>query len=83
MTPDLWWLGGVFMIIANVFYGTAFLLYEAWLPLLAENHWDVRSMVRAQLRPCFLWGGCLFWGFLVKPSFRAYFSAPCHRSRAV
>ena len=24
--------------------GTAFLLYEAWLPLLAENHWEVRDM---------------------------------------
>ena len=32
---------GIFMIISNVAFGSAFVLYNAWLPLLAKAHPDV------------------------------------------
>eukprot|EP00038_Savillea_parva_P011999 m.201595 g.201595 ORF g.201595 m.201595 type:complete len:300 (+) comp21474_c0_seq1:146-1045(+) len=37
VTPDLWWLGGLFMIVANVFFGTSVLMYNAWLPLVRRT----------------------------------------------
>mmetsp|Transcript_26030 Transcript_26030/g.68309 ORF Transcript_26030/g.68309 Transcript_26030/m.68309 type:complete len:586 (-) Transcript_26030:2793-4550(-) len=44
VTPDLWWLGGVFMIIANFFFGMSVLMYNAWLPLLVKAHWDYLAL---------------------------------------
>lgn len=43
VTPDLWWLGGVFMIIANVFFGISVLMYNAWLPLVCGRIIDPAS----------------------------------------
>ena len=44
MSTDTYWLGGVFMVLSNVFFGTCFVLYNAWLPLLAADHSKVRDM---------------------------------------
>eukprot|EP00040_Diaphanoeca_grandis_P028038 m.160996 g.160996 ORF g.160996 m.160996 type:complete len:592 (+) comp31208_c1_seq9:251-2026(+) len=41
VTPDLWWVGGVFMILMDLGLGTSTLLYNAWLPLLVREHEDV------------------------------------------
>eukprot|EP00040_Diaphanoeca_grandis_P027325 m.155224 g.155224 ORF g.155224 m.155224 type:complete len:568 (-) comp30931_c0_seq6:1489-3192(-) len=43
VTPDLWWLGGVFMVFTNVFFGIANLLYNAWLPMLVTSHPDMQA----------------------------------------
>ena len=42
VTPDLWWVGGVFMVLMQLGYGTSTLLYNSWLPLLVRAHEDVR-----------------------------------------
>jgi len=44
VTPETYWLGGVFMVLSNVFFGTCFVLYNAWLPLLAADHSKVASI---------------------------------------
>eukprot|EP00040_Diaphanoeca_grandis_P028037 m.160989 g.160989 ORF g.160989 m.160989 type:complete len:564 (+) comp31208_c1_seq8:255-1946(+) len=41
VTPDLWWVGGVFMVLMQLGYGTSTLLYNSWLPLLVRAHEDV------------------------------------------
>ena len=41
---EVWWLGGVWMILVHVLYGVGYLLYNAWIPLLAEAHWDVVAL---------------------------------------
>jgi len=44
-TPaDTWWLGGIWMITVHVLYGIGYLLYNAWIPLLAEAHGDVVAL---------------------------------------
>ncbi|CAM6085968.1 unnamed protein product [Calypogeia fissa] len=34
--PELWWLGGVLCVIANVGYGLAYIAYNTYLPLLTD-----------------------------------------------
>mmetsp|Transcript_34080 Transcript_34080/g.89482 ORF Transcript_34080/g.89482 Transcript_34080/m.89482 type:complete len:622 (-) Transcript_34080:1232-3097(-) len=46
VTPDVWWLGGIIMIIANVLYGVSYLMYSAWLPLLAAAHPETRAVLQ-------------------------------------
>lgn len=36
--PSLIWLAGLMTIILNIFYGTASVFYNAYLPLLVQNH---------------------------------------------
>jgi UMF1 family MFS transporter len=44
VTPETYWLGGVFMIISNCCYGAGHLLYSAWLPRLVRSHEDILAM---------------------------------------
>lgn len=37
VTPETWWLGGVFMVITNVLYGVAVVCYDSWIPELARG----------------------------------------------
>lgn len=44
VNPDRWWLGGVLLIISNLFFGISVLMYNAWLPLLVEAHPIFRAL---------------------------------------
>ena len=44
VTTERWYLGGVFLIIGNLAFGISVLMYESWLPLLVEAHWDFLAL---------------------------------------
>ena len=49
VTGDLWWLGGVLFIVANLAFGAAIVFYNAYLPDIASEE---------ETRPCFfVWLG--------------------------
>lgn len=50
VTPETYWLGGIFMVVSNVFFGTCFVLYNAWLPLLAADHSKVKAIAEGPER---------------------------------
>eukprot|EP00035_Acanthoeca_spectabilis_P003561 m.94051 g.94051 ORF g.94051 m.94051 type:complete len:631 (+) comp12204_c0_seq1:161-2053(+) len=44
VTPDRWWLAGAIVIVSNVLFGIANLMYNAWLPLLVTAHWEYLAL---------------------------------------
>mmetsp|Transcript_8478 Transcript_8478/g.25310 ORF Transcript_8478/g.25310 Transcript_8478/m.25310 type:complete len:355 (-) Transcript_8478:11-1075(-) len=43
VTPESWWLGIILLVVINVNAGVSWMMYQAWLPLLAAAHPEVRS----------------------------------------
>ena len=41
--PSLYWLAGIFAIFANVCFGASVVFYNAYLPLLADDHAEVKN----------------------------------------
>lgn len=46
VNDDLVWFACVFLIFSNVLYGTAAVFYNAYLPLLVANHYEVDEVVK-------------------------------------
>ena len=44
VTKETWWGAGVLMVIITVTYNTSYVVYNAWLPLLAANDAGVAAM---------------------------------------
>jgi len=53
-TPDIYWLGGIFIILSNLCYGYSVVFYNAFLPVLLRSHPDYINVPpedRAKVRP--------------------------------
>ena len=37
VSNDLYWMGGLLLVVSNVFFGFSAILYNSYLPLLTEN----------------------------------------------
>lgn len=49
-TADIWWFGGVILVFGNVAFGVGVMMYNAFIPLLAEAHWKVRDLPEGEER---------------------------------
>ena len=47
VTPDLYWFGGICLIVSNTGFGASIVFYNSYLPDLAKNHPDVLNTPEA------------------------------------
>ena len=63
VTEQVYWLGGLLFIIANLGFGAAMVFYNSFLNEITTE--DLRDKVRARSRYGHLGGGCCGLGFLL------------------